>query len=268
MVKITLHGKLGEDIGKEWDLEISSVNEAFRAIEANTRKLRKWVIDNKNYEYHILLNKKILNIPNDPLKVSESEIFCLYKKNQLRTIDLIPNIVGARWNDWYGWAEVVGGGLAVIGGATAGQSWNPIPTSMAPAVIIAGIALIADGVSRLVSKPPPTIPFQAQQATTANQGAIGMGAAGGGILGGPQSYLFNGPINLVGEGGPVPVGYGTLMIGSTSTNVYYENTYVTNKRSVIWDNSDLRFLQDGYYGFQNYFNEQMHLISQSSSYVV
>jgi len=264
MVKITLHGKLGEDIGKEWDLEVSSVNEAFRAIEANTRKFRKWIIDNKNYEYYILLNKKILDIPNDPLKVSESEIFCLYKKNQLKSIDLIPNIVGAGVPSWFGWAEVAGGALAVVGGATAGQKWNPIPTSIAPAVIIAGVALIADGVSRLVSKPPPTVPFQAQQATTANQGSIGDGQ---GVLGGPQSYLFNGPVNLVGEGGPVPVGYGTLMVGSIAANVYYENTYVTNKRSVVWDNNDIRFLQDNFFGFQNYFNEQMHLISQSSSYI-
>jgi predicted phage tail protein len=265
MVKITLHGKLGEDIGKEWDLEVSSVNEAFRAIEANTRKLRKWIINNKNYEYHVLLNKKILDIPNNPLKVPESEIFCVYKKNQLKTIDLIPNIVGAGWGDWYGWAEVVGGAGAIAAGVTAGQSWNPIPTPMAPAVIIAGIALIADGVSRLVSKPPPKLMFAAQQATTSNQGSIGDGQ---GVLGGPQSYLFNGPVNLVGEGGPIPVGYGTLMVGSIAANVYYENTYVTNKRSVIWNESDVRFLQNNNYGFQNYFNEQLHLISQSSSYLV
>ena len=85
MVKITLHGKLGEEIGKEWNLEISSINEAFRAIEANTRKLRKWIINNKNYQYYILLNKKILNIPNDLLKIYESEMFCLYNKNQTKS---------------------------------------------------------------------------------------------------------------------------------------------------------------------------------------
>lgn len=265
MVKITLHGKLGEDIGKEWNLEVSSVNEALRAIEANTRKLRKWIIDNKNYEYHILLNKKILDIPNDPLKIPESEMFCVYKKNQLKSIDLIPSIVGAGWNDWWGYAEVIGGIGSVAAGVTAGQDWNPLPKSLAPAAIVAGIALIADGVTRLLSKPPPKIPFQAQQATTANQGSIGDGQ---GVLGGPQSYLFNGPVNLVGEGGPVPVGYGTLMVGSIAANVYYENTYVANKRSVIWNESDVRFLQDNNFGFQNYFNEQLHLISQSSSYLV
>jgi len=265
MVKITLHGKLGEDIGKEWNLEVSSVNEALRAIEANTRKLRKWVIDNKNYEYHIVLNKKILDIPNDPLKIPESEMFCVYKKNQLKSIDLIPGIVGAAWDDWFGYAEVIGGIGAVAAGATAGQDWNPLPKALAPAAIVAGIALIADGVTRLLSKPPPKIPFQAQQATTANQGSIGDGQ---GVLGGPQSYLFNGPVNLVGEGGPVPVGYGTLMVGSIAANVYYENTYVANKRSVIWNESDVRFLQDNNFGFQNYFNEQLQLISQSSRYLV
>ena len=46
MVKITLHGKLGEDIGKEWDLDIESVSEGLRAIEANSKKFRKWIIEN------------------------------------------------------------------------------------------------------------------------------------------------------------------------------------------------------------------------------
>ena len=34
--------------------------------------------------------------------------------------------------------------------------------------------------------------------------------------GGTPSYLFDGPTNVVGEGGPVPVGYGRLLIGSTA----------------------------------------------------
>jgi hypothetical protein len=146
-------------------------------------------------------------------------------------------------------------------GMTAGSDFNPIPKSMAPSFILGGISLISVGVTNLLAKPPQHLTYQAQQATTQTQGAVGQN-------GGPQSYLFNGPINLVGEGGPVPVGYGQLMIGSTTSNVYYENTYVTNRRTTITTESDVRFLHDSSYGFQNYFNEQASLISQSSSYVV
>ena len=61
MIRVNLHGKLGNDIGESWDLEISSIAEAFRAIEANSKKLRKWIINNKEeYAYQILANKSCL----------------------------------------------------------------------------------------------------------------------------------------------------------------------------------------------------------------
>ena len=44
--------------------------------------------------------------------------------------------------------------------------------------------------------------------------------------GGKQSYLFNGPINVTNEGGPVPVGYGRLIVGSQVTYASYEVTRV------------------------------------------
>jgi hypothetical protein len=127
-------------------------------------------------------------------------------------------------------------------------------------VALAGLSLIAAGVTSLLAKPPPLLPFNAQQATTQNQGAIGQG-------GGPQSYLFNGPVNTVGEGGPVPVGYGTLMVGSVAVNVYYENIYVANLRQTDTNTASATFSQDTIFGKQFYYNEDMMLISQSSSYL-
>ena len=42
-----------------------------------------------------------------------------------------------------------------------------------------------------------------------------------------QSYLFSGPQNTVNEGGPIPLGYGRVLVGSQvvaqSYEVYYEN---------------------------------------------
>ena len=48
MIKVNLHGKLGEDLGESWELDVSSVAEALRAIDANTRKLRQWLINYKD----------------------------------------------------------------------------------------------------------------------------------------------------------------------------------------------------------------------------
>ena len=39
MRKIFLHGELGNSLGKEWDLEVDSVQDALWAIEANTSSL-------------------------------------------------------------------------------------------------------------------------------------------------------------------------------------------------------------------------------------
>ena len=46
MRKVFLHGELGNSLGKEWDLEVDSVQEALWAIEANTNKLTDFMRKN------------------------------------------------------------------------------------------------------------------------------------------------------------------------------------------------------------------------------
>tara|TARA_Y100000034_G_scaffold39441_1_gene48679 strand:- start:249 stop:1232 length:984 start_codon:yes stop_codon:yes gene_type:complete len=46
MRKVFLHGELGESLGKEWDLDVNSVQEALWAIEANTSKLTQFLMKN------------------------------------------------------------------------------------------------------------------------------------------------------------------------------------------------------------------------------
>lgn len=110
MVKVKLHGHLGQEIGEEWNLNVSSVAEAFRAIEANTKKLTKLFINQseKNAKYEILINHRPLwvpkaeELPTDYNKVnkkhfemlSQSEMFMDFG-NQLKTIDIIPIVEGA-----------------------------------------------------------------------------------------------------------------------------------------------------------------------------
>ena len=110
MVKVKLHGHLGQEIGEEWNLNVSSVAEAFRAIEANTKKLTKLFINQseKNAKYEILINHRPLwvpkaeELPTDYNKVnkkhfemlSQSEMFMDFG-NELKTIDIIPIVEGA-----------------------------------------------------------------------------------------------------------------------------------------------------------------------------
>lgn len=110
MVKVKLHGSLGQEIGEEWELEVSTVAEAFRAIEANTQKLTKFFINQaeQNAKYEILINNRPLWVPKAesmPLDlkdvrkehfkmVSQSEMYMDFGK-QLKTIDVVPILEGA-----------------------------------------------------------------------------------------------------------------------------------------------------------------------------
>ena len=110
MVKVKLHGNLGQEIGEEWNLNVKSVAEAFRAIEANTKKLTRFLINQaeKNAKYEILINNRPLWVPkaeempteNSQVKkehfemLSQSEMFMNFE-NQLKTIDIIPVLEGA-----------------------------------------------------------------------------------------------------------------------------------------------------------------------------
>lgn len=246
MIRVNLHGKLGEDLGKSWDLDVSSVAEALRAIDANTRKLRQWLINYKDqYEYEILVDNKDLFTEKPEYKnieeIKNSE-FCLNLKDKIQTIDIVPSIIGS------GAVAKIFIGAAAIIGAVALAVFTPF---ILPAIALgfAGLGLIAAGTSELLSKPPPSVPFTAQQVNPID---------GEGESGGPTSYLFNGPVNTVGEGGPVPIGYGQLIIGGNNVFSNYEIIY----RAYKSDFSDTT-LQIDYQGDTQYlFNSRCYLINQ------
>lgn len=257
MIKVNLHGKLGEDIGESWELEVSNLSEALRAIEANTKKLRKWLLTNLNeYEFEFLIdNNKLFTEKNtfDSLEELSNSEFYLDVSGKIEKIDIIPKITG---NDFFSdifnspYFKVAAGSATVGAAVVLGVLYPPL-IPLAIGIGLAGIGLIAAGVSQLLSKPPPNVPFTAQQANPID---------GGGESGGPTSYLFNGPVNTVGEGGPVPVGYGELVIGGNNVFANYDYLYRVYK-SDYYDSN----LQQKYEGSDQYlFNSRCYLINQDS----
>ena len=100
MIKVNLHGKLGQDIGESWDLEVSSVAEALNAIEVNTKKLRKYLINNLDCGYEILINSiplfsEIPDIKNTE-EIKNTELFMILDK-KIETIDIVPCLIGANF---------------------------------------------------------------------------------------------------------------------------------------------------------------------------
>jgi predicted phage tail protein len=242
MIQVNIHGKLGEEIGSDWNLEINSVAEAFRAIEANTRKLRKWIIENSNeYEYEILINKENLFSEQPTFstleEIHKSELF-MNLDNKIQTIDIIPRIQGSG-DVW----KIITGGAAVVSAIVVGVFYPPL-LPLAVGIGIAGLGLIAAGTAGLLSKPPPNVPFTAQQTNP-------MDGDGGGEAGGPISYLFNGPVNTVGEGGAVPIGYGELMVGGNNVFANYNVIYRTYKTQVSTTTQQENLQGDNQYLFDS-----------------
>jgi predicted phage tail protein len=255
MITINLHGKLGKDLGESWEFEVSSVAEAIRAIDVNSKKLRHWILDHiEKYEYIVLINgnnlltesKEFKNV--EELKNSE---FYLDLSNKIERIDIVPKIIGHGFlGDLFNnpYVQVGVGAAATAGGiflAIAAPPLAPLGIGLA----LAGIGLIANGVSQLLSKPPPNVPYTAQQVNPID----GLGEAGG-----PTSYLFNGPVNTVGEGGPVPIGYGELVIGGNNVFTNYDYLY----RAYTSDYNSVSYQQVNEGSNQYLFNSACYLSNQ------
>jgi predicted phage tail protein len=208
LVEVNLLGDLGNVVGKNWKLAVNSVSEAIRFIEYNSKKrLYRYLLekDKQGVKYRILINQREF-LSEKPLTLDNLEGLrnCELVANieNLKTIDIIPVIEGAGG----GGAAVILGVLLVIIGITIAIVFSEtgIGVPLGVGIAIAGLGLIAAGVTVLLSQPPKFEPFQQIEA------------------GGNASYLFNGPQNVSREGGPVPVGYGRLLVGSQVIAASYD----------------------------------------------
>ena len=204
LVEINLHGEIWDEMPKKnWKLAVKSVGEMIHAVNVLTKnKLFSNFLknDQKNIKYEILINKNpclFAETPdaNKPETLLNSELAINYPN--LQTIDIVPVIEGAD-------ADI---GMIIAGVVLIAASFF-VPGAFFPAaMIMGGLGLIAAGVINLLSTPPKLEDFK---------GASKRGA-----------YLFDGPENTVGEGGPVPLVYGQLLVGSqtiaTTYNISNEN---------------------------------------------
>lgn len=225
MVKVNIHGILGEKINrKNIELAVSSVGEAVRAIESNTKIFYKslYELDKKNIKYRILINEKDFKvfkleqeIKDDFDKVINSNLLTKFENDTLKSIDIIPVIEGSGGNNFGLLALIAGVALAFTGVGLAVT--GVIGGIFAASLIVGGIGLAAVGFLALLSSPPPFVAPEFSAPDVA-------GPKGGG----GKAYLFDGPTNTAGEGGPIPLGYGRLLVGSKTVSASFNTTYVEN----------------------------------------
>ncbi|MAF25506.1 hypothetical protein CL634_08045, partial [bacterium] len=166
-----------------WKLNVSSVAEAFHAINTQTQDgIRKFFIKRENAysRYKVLVNGEETS-PSSNFKENDLTI----NRDNINEIEVIPVLEGAS----LGWFGIVFG---LIGMGMAQTDLG----------MLASIGMVMAGVSSLLSD-PPKMPEQRQ---IINPSSDPTALA--------NSYLFNGPVNVLNEGGPVPIGYGRLIVGS------------------------------------------------------
>lgn len=221
LVKVKLLGCLGEAVGySEWNLNVKSVGEALNAIEIlSKRKLYKFLYDNdKNgTKYAIIINNKPLvyeNQLNTVQDVKNSEL-CI-NNNNLKTIHIVPilqgedsgllqafiidTVTGVPVQGFANYPTFTAGVALIIAGIAVAIFGGPFAFFAVP-LIGAGLGLVAAGVINILAKGPEEPEIAARSRT---------------------SFLFSGPVNISNEGGPVPLGYGELIIGSSIVSASYD----------------------------------------------
>jgi predicted phage tail protein len=184
--KVRLHGYLGEKFGHEWELDIKNVAEALRAIDVNRGDFLKTLMENdcKGIRYKLIINStsfydESYEQSKNLNRLKDTELFI---NKRIETLDIVPCLEGA------------GGFASIFFGATLSYVGYSFSSSF---LLTAGLGLVFQGVSNLLATPPKFEEFREIQQINKR-----------------QSYLFNGPQNSVSEGGPIPIGYGRLIIGS------------------------------------------------------
>ena len=199
LATVKFHGDLGKSIGRDtWKLAVQSVGEAINAVENQCKILCKKLMENdkKNIKYRVLINGKdfVHDNEKDINKFEGLETSELVMKREIETIDIIPVVEGASVKDIL---TAVAGAILVITGLFIMTSMMSVAFPfLGPALIMAGVGLMAAGIANLLTPMPEFDDFRQIEG------------------GGRPSYLFSGPANVIREGGPVFIGYGQLLVGS------------------------------------------------------
>lgn len=190
MKTIRLHGELGKRFGREFCLDVRNAAEAVNALCYLVDGFRAYLYEHAKDSYKVFVGANSIREEqlNDPS--SDREV-----------IRIAPVVQGAGGN--FGrivlgiglmWAT---GGLAGIG--LSGFSGLAGLTGMAGlAVSVAGnigLALVLGGIAGILAPTPKAQSLPERPANT-------------------PSYNFDGAVNTVAQGNPVPLAYGHLIVGS------------------------------------------------------
>jgi len=184
--EIRLYGDLGRRFGRVHRYDVNSPGEALRALRANYgRKWERYMFDQRDAPFRLLLDDQIIDLER------------MVQPMGPEVLKIVPVICGGKNAVW---GIVIGVALIALAGPIGGFIGGPAmlgfgAATITSAIAAVGLGLALMGVSQLLFKPPKI------QTTEPTQNQ--------------PSYSFaNGAVNTVGQGNPVPVGYGRVFAGS------------------------------------------------------
>jgi predicted phage tail protein len=183
MTQVHLHGHLADEFGHFFDLDVHSPAEAVRALCANFQDFSGYLIRNNLPGYYVRVSDGYRDGPQ------------IRNLSGREPIHFIPVVAGG--GDGKGLLSIVAGvALIAFSGPIAGAFGSAGLTAVTGARVGAfGLALSLGGVSQLLFRPPkPAKPNERPE--------------------NKPSFIFDGPVNTIAAGHPVPVGYGELIVGS------------------------------------------------------
>jgi predicted phage tail protein len=187
MRKIILYGELAKRFGREHHFSVRSASEAVQAMCVNYPGFKTFL----GTAHRNGIGFKVF-VGHSQLKNAQES---LYPSSDSEVIRLSPALLGSG-----AVARIIIGAALIVIGVVA----TPISVGFSNALTGVGISLVLGGVIELLSAP------------TKPPGFDDIGAN-------DQSYIFSGPENVTQQGGPVPLGYGRMMVGSTVISASIED---------------------------------------------
>lgn len=188
MQKVKLLGEMGRKFGPEWKTRCSNIRDIFLLIECQQPTFKRYLLDceDAGVGFEIKRGEELLESSEDLLlELGEEDI----------VIAPIPAGAKGGAGKLVAAAAIIAVTIATGGLGTAGFAAGAAGTAATVATAIA-VNLAITGLTELL-------------------------APGPGKNEGNEGYLFNGPVNTVQQGLPVPVCYGELVVGGAPINVSF-----------------------------------------------
>lgn len=190
MLTIVFYGDMRERFGREFCLDVHSPREALHALMIMVPGLRAYFREHATRAYRVRGPHQDYDADDVHFPLSSG------------VLKVVPLVAGA---GAFG-KILMGAVLLVAGFFTGGTAWAAI----APAMMSIGFSLALSGIAQLLA---PRASGKATPESAENE----------------PSLAFNGAVNTMGQGGPVPLGYGRMLIGSQVISVGFS----TNNEIII-----------------------------------